>query len=170
MEYSEYLKNPKLCRNCGTKILLNKGQCFREVKRKVFCSQHCSAVFNNKRRKIKRKVLTCEKCNTGFIRADFHHRKFCSECWLFIKDRLGRKTKSEASHSEIRAHARKVAKQIEKKCFFCGYNKFVEICHKTPVSSFLPEVSLNEMNNKDNLVALCPNCHWEFDHGLLQSI
>jgi predicted HNH restriction endonuclease len=24
------------------------------------------------------------------------------------------------------------------------------------------------VNALDNLVGLCPNCHWEFDHGLLQ--
>jgi hypothetical protein len=24
------------------------------------------------------------------------------------------------------------------------------------------------VNSLDNLVGLCPNCHWEFDHGLLQ--
>jgi predicted restriction endonuclease len=24
------------------------------------------------------------------------------------------------------------------------------------------------VNSLDNLLGLCPNCHWEFDHGLLR--
>jgi predicted HNH restriction endonuclease len=26
---------------------------------------------------------------------------------------------------------------------------------------------MSDVNNLDNLIALCPNCRWELDHGLL---
>jgi transcriptional regulator with GAF, ATPase, and Fis domain len=28
--------------------------------------------------------------------------------------------------------------------------------------------TLDEVNSETNLVALCRNCHWEFDHGFLE--
>ncbi len=34
--------------------------------------------------------------------------------------------------------------------------------HSNFVSNFMGEV-----NSKDNIIQLCPNCHWEFDKGLL---
>ena len=29
------------------------------------------------------------------------------------------------------------------------------------------DAKIEEINNIDNLVALCPTCHWELDHGYL---
>jgi hypothetical protein len=34
------------------------------------------------------------------------------------------------------------------------------------VKDFPPEAKLTEINAIDNLVALCPTHHWEFDHPL----
>jgi 5-methylcytosine-specific restriction endonuclease McrA len=46
----------------------------------------------------------------------------------------------------------------------CGYNKHAEIAHIIPVSHFPSEATIAQINALDNLVALCPNCHWEFDN------
>lgn len=53
-------------------------------------------------------------------------------------------------------------------CFTCSYNKHVELAHIRPLSSFPPETLLGDINAESNVVQLCPNCHWEFDHGLLK--
>jgi predicted restriction endonuclease len=41
----------------------------------------------------------------------------------------------------------------------------VEICHRTDVKDFPDETLISEINNINNLVALCPNHHKEFDDG-----
>lgn len=53
------------------------------------------------------------------------------------------------------------------KCHICNYSHHVQIAHKTPVSKFPNSALLSEINAIDNLVALCPNHHWEYDHGKL---
>jgi hypothetical protein len=52
-------------------------------------------------------------------------------------------------------------------CKNCGYDRHVEICHIRPINSFPEDTPVAVVNDLSNLVALCPNCHWEFDHGLL---
>jgi predicted HNH restriction endonuclease len=42
------------------------------------------------------------------------------------------------------------------------------VCHIKPISSFEETVYLSVINSQDNLVLLCPNCHWEFDNGHLE--
>ena len=49
----------------------------------------------------------------------------------------------------------------------CGYDKHYEIAHIKPVSDFEDDALITEINSIDNLIALCPNHHWEFDNGLL---
>lgn len=51
-----------------------------------------------------------------------------------------------------------------KKCSKCGYDKHFQICHIKSISSFPDDTMLSEINNISNVVALCPNCHWEFDN------
>ena len=72
-------------------------------------------------------------------------------------------------YRSIRQHAKRVlnASQIPKECFCCKYNKHVECCHKKAISSFNPDTLISIVNHIDNLVWLCPNCHWEFDNGIL---
>lgn len=51
-----------------------------------------------------------------------------------------------------------------KSCIVCGYDKTYEVAHIKSVSEFDEEALISDINNVDNLVALCPNHHWEFDH------
>jgi predicted restriction endonuclease len=55
----------------------------------------------------------------------------------------------------------------EKTCKVCGYDKHIQVCHIKSVSSFKDDDLITEINSKNNLVGLCPNHHWEFDHGFL---
>ena len=54
-----------------------------------------------------------------------------------------------------------------KACVICGYDKHIEIAHIKAVSDFDDDSLISEINDVNNLIALCPNHHWEFDNGFL---
>jgi tryptophan halogenase len=69
-------------------------------------------------------------------------------------------------NAHIRVLARSWFKDLTKlPCACCGYDKHVELCHIKSLSSFGDDSLISEANHKDNIVQLCPNCHWEFDNG-----
>lgn len=76
----------------------------------------------------------------------------------------------QSARTAIRKDAQKVFDQSGKpyKCAICGYDKHIEIAHIKAVSEFDDSALLTEINNPDNLIALCPNHHWEFDNNLLK--
>jgi predicted restriction endonuclease len=71
--------------------------------------------------------------------------------------------------AQIRSRARYVYSRshLPEVCFICGYDKHVEICHVRAINDFPNDTPVAIVNDLANLVALCPNCHWEFDNGLL---
>lgn len=75
----------------------------------------------------------------------------------------------QSARSNIRNHAQKtlIRSGIEQKCLLCGYDKHIEVAHIKAVSDFNNSVIIAEINNIKNLVPLCPNHHWEFDHNCL---
>ena len=68
----------------------------------------------------------------------------------------------------VRDHAKKITKTWNQACSRCGYDKHVQTCHLRKISDFPDSAILAEINDENNLKLLCPNCHWEFDHGLLR--
>jgi hypothetical protein len=120
-------------------------------------------------------------------------RHFCVECLPIIKSQNGRErygenalpkpieemTKGEiwelkkSSHKVkpiITKHARKVYSQSGRpmRCFICDYSVYVEICHKRDVADFPMDALIAEINDLDNLEALCPTHHKEFDKHLIE--
>src|SRR5439155_15038422 len=103
-------------------------------------------------------------------------RKYCNDCLPNAKvdetkvtiGNLHESRKYQRS-SRIRqfARARYLRSDLPKRCIICGYDKHFEVCHKKPINSFSSNTLLSEVNSLDNLIALCPNHHWEFDKGLL---
>ena len=55
----------------------------------------------------------------------------------------------------------------KKTCTICGYDKYYEVCHIKSVSDFSDDSLISEINSLDNLVALCPNHHKEYDLKML---
>ena len=124
----------------------------------------------------------CSKCGKEvehtklkFFGNVYHKRKFCDECI----EKIDNKTKGEyfankkywqLARSKITKHAKKIfnLNNGSKKCFVCGYDKYVEVCHKKPVAKFEDSATIKEINDINNLVALCPNHHKELDLGLLK--
>lgn len=152
------------------------AQCGRETTNPKFCSSSCSAIYTNhthpKRKKIPR---FCKYCGTPLEK----RAEVCNECLhnKSIKVDWSRRTFGEikqwAKHntsSVLRDFAKRTYKKSNHPlvCQRCGYSKHVEICHIQPIRSFPDDTRADVISGLDNLIALCPNCHWEFDHGLLK--
>ena len=151
---ADYTTNPNICLCCGQIIQPMKGQKISVVRRKKFCNKACAASFNNSRREKKK------------VKPKISKEKF--DIARLTKGEVFQKYKSwQSARSRIRLHACLVLGD-KKPCFNCSYNLHVEVCHIEPVKSFGLETLVSEINSIDNLVFLCPNCHWEFDSGFLK--
>lgn len=71
--------------------------------------------------------------------------------------------------NRINSHARKVyaVSGKPKICAECGYSRHVDICHIRDIKDFPDTSRVKEINNVNNLIALCKNHHWELDHGFI---
>ena len=85
-----------------------------------------------------------------------------------LKDSLYVDKGMNNKYTKVRQSARKIHAQIiQEPCQVCGYEKHTELCHINAISSFSDDTLLEKINAKDNIIGLCPNCHWELDHNLL---
>ena len=75
----------------------------------------------------------------------------------------------QSARSAIVKNAQAVYSKSKKPryCAICGYDKHYEIAHIKAVADFENDTSIAEINNENNLIALCPNHHWEYDNGIL---
>lgn len=135
-----------------------------------FCSRSCAASNNNKthpKRKLGKTL--CKNCKSP-IRGGL---TYCRVCFDRMKqDYTLKEVKYDKHHKSsawalVRSRARALVKALPQICISCGYDKHVEVCHKIPIKHFPLETKISEVNHIGNLVLLCPNCHWEFDNGLL---
>lgn len=154
--------------------------CEKETNNPKYCSRSCSAKANNKnpKRKKTKKCIIC-KCLIN------KRNSYCSDCYTKIthersenllnhtlefytnKEWLNNTHKSNF-YSHIRSMCHIQHKDKKKlPCYLCGYDKHVELCHIKPISSFSANSTVKEINAEDNVIQLCRNCHWEFDHGLI---
>jgi hypothetical protein len=151
----------KQCSNCG-----------KETVNPRFRSRRCSAIANNRAMpKRQRKRYFCEVCGSEAS----HRRKYCdthsvrtaATNQITVRE-IQRRAKFQAN-ARIRQMARRVYRDcgLPLRCFICGYSTHVEICHKRSIAEFPDYALVSEVNAQDNLVCLCPNHHWELDHGLL---
>lgn len=85
-------------------------------------------------------------------------------------DLLSSRKNYQSYRSAIRKLAEKTYKESGKplSCSVCGYDKHIEIAHIKAVSDFDNSSTIAEINSIDNLIALCPNHHWEYDNGILK--
>lgn len=132
------------------------------------------------------KIILCKKCSkdTGWYRSNY-----CDECvsqgWhrvrfkdakpismRTIEDMVNAQSNKNSSNrfNAIRLHARNKIKQLKAPsvCVNCKYDKHVEVCHIKPINAFTSDTLVSIVNADDNLILLCPNCHWEHDNNLLK--
>ena len=187
-----YYNNPVICKQCKNVIKVKDREKTSHVRQRKFCSLSCAAKFNNNAKGSRRKnagLRFCQECGRKIRyrikNGSYTCRKYCFKCTPYRKriaqERLrgiSDKTKSEVfkraknwqtARNLIRKYAFRIFKRSRKKyeCQKCGYSLHVAICHKKPVSKFPGNAKIKEINDIKNLMALCENHHWEYDHGFL---
>lgn len=159
-----------------------------------FCSTTCAASYNNTLSpKRKPKVRNCTICNKEFAIAKRRRCQECQDAGRFrisqsfhrqkkiqydqnfyklltiadYKNRPSNKNRHPLwAHNAIRGFCRSWNKNMQSMpCKRCGYSLHVELAHIKPMADFPETATLGEVNAPENIIPLCPNCHWEFDNG-----
>ena len=80
------------------------------------------------------------------------------------------KRKGANSYDNIRKSARSYSKyKFKPICMNCGYDKHYEVCHIKDIKDFDHTIStVYDINNENNLLHLCPNCHMEVHNPQLK--
>lgn len=147
--------------------------CNKQTMNPKFCSRSCSSSYNGKLKPKRKLTRTCADCDTKVN----YRNKYCKSCHdirfkakdMTIGESMYKHHKS-AAYALIRSRAVSNMKPKGKPCSNCGYTNHVEVCHIKAISSYDKSTLISVVNNKSNLVLLCPNCHWEFDNGLLKMV
>ena len=132
-----------------------------------YCSRSCAAKETNKVPKRKAKSKFCKHCNTPIP----SRHTICDQCRpgldMTLQEAMYLHLHKSSAFAKVRTRARASVSDRPQVCISCGYDKHVEVCHIKGISSFSPDTLISVVNAPDNLALLCPNCHWEFDKGLL---
>lgn len=146
----EFYKLNLRCECCNEKILIKDWDSLTNAKKRRYCSKKCQYKNQGLRLKKKSSDLKCFNKTKGQI------FKECST-W-------------QSARTVIRKLSQKIFEESgkPKKCVICNYNKHIEVAHIVAVSDFDESTPLNEICKESNLVALCPNHHWELDNGKLK--
>lgn len=170
----KYNSNPNYCKQCKQVIEVKGQDKVSHIRKKVFCNSSCSAIWNNIN-KIRKPRKICPDCGKPIQKINLR----CLNCKKnYTKITQGNRTKGnlfssrngyQSARTAIRQHADVIYEDSGKlyKCKICNYDLHVEICHIKSVSSFPESATLNEINNIDNLITLCPTHHWEFDNKVI---
>lgn len=170
-------KEPISCFHCGVPTTNPK-----------FCSRSCAASVNSSlfpKRLNYRTPCVCRMCEETYFRSKTHSApKLCQSCYVLWKNgtaqketKLGALTSAKSvkgKHPSWKAaNVRMLNRQwnkslLDKPCAKCGYDLHVELAHIRAISSFPKSATLGEVNHPDNVVQLCRNCHWEFDHSFFK--
>ena len=172
------------CKHCNKDINVRLRD--QKQRNNHFCSQSCAAKFNNKipGRKVRDRT-SLRKCKNKDCTEMLYtnrdgSRVFCSKCIIQKKHYhgydLSESTIEEVvsrqgsnTYDTVRAHCHGAYKSEKKTplCQNCEYSKHIELCHIQPIASFPKDTKLKRVNARENILFLCPNCHWEFDHNML---
>jgi len=140
--------NAKYCsRSCANRI---NGRLFPSRQRITRSCKHCGIALQTRR-------TTCDRCNPSFVD------------WQTVPLQELKAKALQQYAAQIRSLARVTYRKSTrlKACAICGYDVHYEVCHIKPINAFIPTDFVSTVNALSNLVALCPNHHWEFDHGYL---
>jgi hypothetical protein len=156
--------------------------CKKETPNPKYCCKSCAATHLNKlypKRKTKKICIVCGDPVKSYrhSRCALHHQKYLETRFNFIQNLTlesywAKKSLDNLHPSSKNAHIRLLARSnfkdlTSKPCANCGYDKHVELCHIKPIRDFLPTDKIKDVNCYENLIQLCPNCHWEFDNKQL---
>lgn len=171
----KYYNDPNFCKNCGKIIEITSKRYPSDARRMKFCCRSCAGSYNNYKYP-KRVADECTFCHCGG-RKD-KRAELCHPCKTAntVDNQYSAMVKDFIYHGNARvkyAQIRKLARQfielweIPFTCERCGYELHVEVCHIIPIAEFEDHGRIIDVNNPNNLICLCRNCHWELDHGHL---
>ncbi|MCK5617299.1 HNH endonuclease [Candidatus Pacearchaeota archaeon] len=157
-----------VCKYCGSKFIRPLKNINRS--KNHFCSLRCAVTFNNINRPKKSKTKKCKCGNTIFIRATY-----CKQCDPRFVDWSKRTLKDLNKFGNYNKHRYLRDNSLREyrnkcninSCLICGYDKHIDVSHIKAVSKFDVNTPISKINNINNMVPLCKNHHWEFDHGLI---
>jgi hypothetical protein len=167
-----YDAKPNHCLYCDAPILSVPTKRLAETRAKKFCNHSCAASYNNLGVTRNARVAhICSDCGARVSRTNVRCRN-CAVPETFSleeKGNLYHRYGEYRAKVRIRNHARITYKRhlLPVKCYACDYSHHIEVCHKTAISDFSDLCTVKEINAPNNLIGLCPNCHWELDNGLL---
>lgn len=152
-----------ICRNCQDEFNPSTSN-------QVYCSASCRNVDHVRRWRTRNKK-TCPTCDAPI----WPESQTCRQCQgkqlgdMALAEAIYAKHHRSSAYALVRTRARAIAKKLGiTTCQLCGYCKHVEIAHRKAISDFPESAKLSEINHQSNLMALCRNCHWEIDHGLVE--
>ncbi len=179
-----YYENPNRCLYCDEVIMVKENASVWDAQIKKYCNSSCQNKHLNPLRR--QKTAVCKSCGKTYERyrtkgGVWSCSKNCPDCQKLGYGRtieFMHKNKAQvyneysstySARNAIAQNAQVVYKNNGGTCccHLCYYDKHIEICHIKPVSEFDHLALMQEINIISNLIGLCPNCHWEFDHGAL---
>jgi hypothetical protein len=159
------------CATCHTAFDKKLAE-IRKTHNNNFCSRSCAAKLNGKLYPKRSRV--CKICGEQAVHVIISRGRYCEEhiptrCLpddkITIEEIINKNKQPSNRYGNIRSRAKEKFRHLTA-CQKCGYDKHIEICHIKPISQFPKDTLVSVINNESNITVLCPNCHWEFDHGL----
>ena len=146
------VRNNKLCIQCGTQYETSCKQ-----------SKYCSHVCSSKAR-LKEKVnVECDNCKKTFekrknkIKRSIRHfcTNKCKQIYYKVNPHERGIYSGHNGKSAITSYRKIAFANYEHRCFYCGYNRFVDVLQ-------VHHLDENRNNNVlENLRIVCPTCHAE---------
>ena len=147
--------------------------CGAETANPKYCSRSHAAIHTNQqapKQQLSRKCAGCDALIPASRQFCAVHGKRKTDYRTLTVAQL--KAKDAIKHpSYYRGYLNSITRPLNahrpRVCQACGYNKHVECCHRRAITAFPGSATVQEVSGPVNIFLLCPNCHWEFDHGLL---
>ena len=149
-----------ICNNCNISFLKQ----IRFIKENNYCCKECSWLGNTS----ETITVICSFCGIEFEKKKYKLKGSKSGYYFCCRECKNNALKKENWNNETYNYApdhygnsngkgsyRRIAMEYyDNKCEKCGYNDHIEILQVHHIDSN------RENNNIENLIILCPNCHW----------
>lgn len=159
------------CRECQNEVFRFPSERNKTIH--CFCDQSCAAKYNNRMFPKRRLKKQCKLCETYIIAKS----TYCKECYedldkfkdVTLAQSMDLDGKRSAVYSKVRGKARTIYKNTKNNeiCENCGFAHHIEISHIKAICTYPEDTMLSIINSIDNLIGLCPNCHWLLDNEKL---
>ena len=168
LDVNQVHRRESVRKNC----LACNGEFETKNNEQTHCSRSCANTTNKTTHGKFITLKNCPECGNDHNRTSNYCSQLCKNLHSGrnIKkiDVVTRKGGANA-YDNIRHRARSIAKHLYRnECVVCGYNTHTEVAHIKDIKDFPDTTTLYEINHPDNLIYLCKNHHWEFDHGLIE--